>query len=207
MRPTLFALALAAALAGSASASMPGIVVYYNEGYVRVALEGSYAGAQYRVYRSDGVEAAFAPMNANETLCTGECYAIDLRAEPGKTYLYRFDLYGPGEATASYGPYAVAIPNPPLSLRVFPNPLRGEGAQVDLVLPGARWAEPVFADARVLDARGRTVRVLANGLVPRGGSRIAWDGRDAHGDRLVPGAYFVRVSGPLGTTVSRIVSL
>ena len=75
------------------------------------------------------------------------------------------------------------------------------------LFPLAFGADPVFADARVLDARGRTVRVLASGLVQRGGSRIAWDGRDASGNRLVPGAYFVRVSGPLGTTVTRIVSL
>jgi len=207
MTRALIALALTAALASTAHAAMPGIVVYYNEGYVRVALEGTYAGAQYRVYRSDGAEASFAPMNANETLCTDECFAIDLRAEPGKTYLYRFDLYGPGEQVTSYGPYAVAIPNPPLSVKVFPNPLRGNSAQVELVLPGARWAEPVFVDARVLDARGRTVRSLGSGLVQRGSSRIGWDGRDAQGNRLVPGAYFVRVSGPLGTIVTRIVSL
>ena len=202
MNRALIALALTAALASTAHAAMPGIVVYYNEGYVRVALEGSYAGAQYRVYRSDGAEAAFAPMNSDQTLCTGECYAIDLRAEPGKTYLYRFDLYRPGEAAVSFGPYAVAIPNPPLSVKVFPNPIRGNRAEVQLVLPGARWAEPVFVDARVLDARGRTVRVLANGMVQRGTSRLGWDGA-----RLVPGTYFVKVTGPLGTTVTRIVSL
>lgn len=203
MKLALIVLALTATLASAA----PGIVTSYNEGYVRVALEGTYAGAQYRVYRSDGAEAGFAPMNADETLCTGECYALDLRAEPGKTYLYRFDLYGPGEAFASYGPYAVSIPNPPLSVRVFPNPLRKTGAQVELVLPGARWNDPAFADARVLDARGRTVRVLANGLVARGRSTIAWDGLDARGNRLAAGAYFVRVSGPLGTAITRIVSL
>jgi len=207
MTRALIALALTVGLATPCLAAQPGIVVYYNEGYVRVALEGTYAGAQYRVYRSDGAEASFAPMNANETLCTGECYALDLRAEPGKTYLYRFDLYGPGEEAASYGPYAVSIPNPPLSVKVFPNPLRGNGAQVELVLPGARWADPAFVAAHVLDARGRTVRLLGNGLVQRGSSRIGWDGRDANGNRLVPGAYFVRVSGPLGTTVTRIVSL
>lgn len=206
MKKALLALALTAALAPCAGASQPGIVVHHNEGYVRVALEGSYAGAQYRVYRSDGAEGAFAPLNANETLCTGECYALDLRAEPGKTYFYRFDLYAPDQSFASYGPYKVTIPNLPLSVKVFPNPLRGP-AQVELVLPGARWADPVSADMRVLDARGRTVRVLTTGLVQRGRSAIAWDGRDAEGNRLVPGAYFVRVSGPLGTTVTRIVSL
>jgi hypothetical protein len=203
----LLAFALTAVLATAAHGAQPGIVVDYNEGYVRVALEGSYAGAQYLVYRSDGAQATFTPMGSDQTLCTGECYALDLRAEPGKTYFYRFDVYGPDQSFASYGPYAVTIPNPPLSVKVFPNPLRGEGAQVELVLPGARWADPVFVEARVLDARGRTVRMLGNGLVQRGSSRIGWDGRDANGNRLVPGAYFVRVSGALGTIVSRIVSL
>ena len=206
MKRTLIALVLAF-LAPVAQASPVGVVVSYDENDVRIALEGTYAGAQYRVYRAEGVSGTFAPMNPDETLCTGECYAIDDHAAPGGTYQYRFDLYWGGGAVGTYGPYAVTIPNPPIAIRMFPNPLRQTSAQVELVLPGARWADPAFADIRVLDARGRTVRVLSNGLVSRGRSTIAWDGRDGNGNRLLPGAYFVRVTGPLGTAVTRIVSL
>jgi len=202
-KTTLLALALSAS---SAAAADPGIAVDYTNGILRVSLEGSFAGAQYLVFRSDGASAAFTPLGSEETLCLGECYAVDLRADPGKTYEYRFDLSWSDGATASYGPYTVTVPDPPLGVRLWPNPQRG-AALVELTLPGSRWADPAFAEARVLDARGRTVRVLSSGILYRGTTRLAWDGKDAAGKRLVPGAYFVRVSSPLGTAVSRFVSL
>ena len=197
---------LALALTASCAAADPGIAVYYTDGILRVALEGSFAGAQYRVFRSDGASAEFTPLGSEETLCLGECYALDLRADPGRTYAYRFDLYWSDGATASYGPYAVTVPNPPLGVRLWPNPQRG-AAMVELTLPGARWADPEFAEARVLDARGRTVRVLSSGMLYRGTTRLAWDGKDAAGKRLVPGAYFVRVRSTVGTAVTRFISL
>jgi len=203
LKAALLALALTASVAAAAD---PGIDVHYVDGILRVSLEGSFAGAQYRVFRSDGASAEFTPLGSEETLCLGECYAVDLRADPGKTYEYRFDLYWSDGATASYGPYAVTVPDPPLGVRLWPNPKRG-AATVELSLPGSRWADPAFAEARVLDARGRTVRVLSSGILYRGTTRLAWDGKDAAGKRLVPGAYFVRVSSALGTAVTRFVSL
>lgn len=203
IKAALLALVLTAS---AASAADPGIAVHYADGILRVSLAGSFAGAQYRVFRSDGASAEFTPLGAEETLCLGECYAVDLRADPGRTYEYRFDLYWSDGATASYGPYAVTVPDPPLSVRLWPNPQRA-AATIELTLPGSRWADPAFAEARVLDARGRTVRVLQSGLVYRGTTRLSWDGKDAAGRRLVPGAYFVRVSSALGTTVTRFVSL
>jgi hypothetical protein len=202
-KTALLALALTASVAAAAD---PGIDVHYAGGILRVSLAGSFAGAQYRVFRSDGESAVFTPLGAEETLCLGECYAVDLRADPGKTYEYRFDLYWSDGATVSYGPYTVTVPDPPLGVRLWPNPQRG-AAMVELTLPGSRAADPVFAEACVLDARGRTVRVLQNGELYRGTTRLAWDGKDAAGRRLVPGAYFVRVSGALGTAVTRFVSL
>ena len=138
----------------------------------------------------------------------GECYAVDLRADPGKTYEYRFDLYWSDGAIASYGPYTVTVPDPPLAVRLWPNPQRA-AAMVEFTLPGSRWADPAFAEARVLDARGRTgaCACCQSGILYRGTTRVSWDGKDAAGKRLVPGAYFVRVNGPLGTAVSRFVSL
>jgi hypothetical protein len=197
---------LALALGATAAAADPGIAVRYDGGILRVTLEGSYAGAQYRVFRSDGAAADFAPLGPDDVLCTGECYALDLRAEPGATYQYRFDLFFGDGGTASFGPYTVTVPVLPLGVRLWPNPLRG-AAQVELALPGSRFGDPAFADVRVLDARGRTVRVLSNGPAYRGKTLLSWDGRDANGRRLVPGAYFVRATGPLGTALSRFVAL
>src|SRR5689334_17689990 len=132
LKLALCALALTAAVAFAD----PAIVTHYDNGVLRVALEGSYAGAQYRVLRSDGA-AAFPPVGPDEALCTGECYALDLRADPGVTYLYRFDLFFSDGSSARYGPYPVTVPVLPLGVRLFPNPLRGAG-QVELTLPGSR---------------------------------------------------------------------
>jgi len=53
----------------------------------------------------------------------------------------------------------------------------------------------------ILDAAGRRVRVLDEGLLPRPGVRsVIWDGRDAAGRPVPPGVYFLRGEGDLRFT-------
>jgi hypothetical protein len=61
-------------------------------------------------------------------------------------------------------------------------------ARVDLrvVLPAAG-----AVGVSVLDASGRRVRGLADGMLPSGSSHLSWDGRDARGNRAKSGVYFV----------------
>lgn len=66
-----------------------------------------------------------------------------------------------------------------------PNPSRGE-TRVAFVLP---TASPVRFS--VLDASGRTVRVLADGPRPAGRHELRWDGRDDRGRALGAGVFFV----------------
>jgi hypothetical protein len=86
-------------------------------------------------------------------------------------------------------PEALVLENP------FPNPLRpGEGvATLRFALPaGADGSlEPVPADLRVLDIRGRIVRVLAEDDFEPGEHESTWDGLDADGRAVPSGVYAV----------------
>jgi hypothetical protein len=197
---------LALGIAPAMTNADPGIDVYYRDGIVRVSLQGTYAGARYLVFRAGALEGRFDPIESDQTLCTGECFSLDARAEAGATYFYRFDLEWPDGSFASYGPYAVTIPDTPLGIRLSPNPMRG-GARVDLTLPGSRQAEPLSATARVLDLRGRTLRIVQSGMIYRGTTTISWDGKDGAGNRLRPGTYFLRLDSALGARTIRFVAL
>jgi len=89
---------------------------------------------------------------------------------------------------------AVAVPD--ASFSITPNPFSA-GVVLDL---SPELDGPIAID--VLDVTGRRVRSL--GAVP-GRSTIHWDGRDATGRELPPGAYFVRVTGDDGTTTRRVL--
>ncbi len=67
-----------------------------------------------------------------------------------------------------------------------PNPFR-EGTALTLSL-----TRGAHVNAAVFDATGRVVRVLADGPMGAGATRLTWDGRDGAGSRVAAGAYFVR---------------
>jgi flagellar hook assembly protein FlgD len=69
------------------------------------------------------------------------------------------------------------------------------------------WTMPLAAQARltVVDLAGRTIRILASGKLPAGPQRATWDGRDAHGQTVRPGAYFVRLDSPWGSRSRMLV--
>jgi len=103
----------------------PGIQVFETGGGIRVLLEGRYAQSTYTVSRSDGASGTFMPITARDVLCTGECYATDFDVVPGRTYFYRFDVVLPNGTLASFGPYAVTLPEHPVRVRAWPNPGAG----------------------------------------------------------------------------------
>ena len=77
-----------------------------------------------------------------------------------------------------------------------PNPAR------DAVRFAVDLPKPARVDLRVLDVQGRLVGVVASGGYEAGFLTLAWDGRDASGQRAGAGLYFVRllVDGrPVGT--------
>jgi choice-of-anchor C domain-containing protein len=74
----------------------------------------------------------------------------------------------------------------------IPNP-SPEGVAVSFTVPVATPLRLI-----VLDARGRTLRVLAAGAFEPGVHARVWDGRIAAGNRAPAGLYFIRLSAPGG---------
>jgi hypothetical protein len=184
----------------------PGIQTSIEAGFLRVQLEGTYAGSTYSVWRANQSESGYQPVTNGDVLCTGECFATDAFAEPGQTYYYRFDvIFGQG-GFASFGPYTVTVPAMPLAARVWPNPGAG-AARIELSLPGGRRDLPVEAEARILDLAGRTVQVLHRGALARGVTTLEWNGRDASGRTIPAGLYFLHFSSPLGSTTTRVLRI
>ena len=58
---------------------------------------------------------------------------------------------------------------------------------------------------RVVDVRGRLVRVLADGRHPAGPGSVVWDGRDQDGAVVSSGVYFVRLETEQGSRSYRVV--
>ncbi|MCE9627954.1 MAG: S8 family serine peptidase, partial [Candidatus Eisenbacteria bacterium] len=115
-----------------------------------------------------------------------------------------------GLAALRYVPDTLHVPelNAPLSLRLAgPNPLRAGGStRVRLELgaqqPGTRYR------LRVLDAAGRVVRDLGQGVITPGGVlQLPWRGDDPQGRPLTPGLYFLALDTDGRTQSARVVVL
>ena len=102
-----------------------------------------------------------------------------------------------GNESPAAGPSLVGVGGGSSELLVFaspaPNPSRGEVA--------FSWTMPSAANARltIVDLAGRTVRTLAGGSLAAGPQRVTWDGRDARGQVVRPGAYFARLDTRWGS--------
>lgn len=203
-----FPLAIAAvALNATLAFATPQVRVQSIDGVARVELVGDYPQSRYTVFRALSAGGDYAPVTAFDVLCLGPCFVEDPEARAGSTYWYRFDFVAPDGSRASFGPYAVTIPAiaaRALVARVVPNPARGP-ATIEVHLAGSSGADPVPAEVRILDLQGRVVRTLVAAPLPRGLSRIDWDGRDAAGRPAGAGAYFVTVRTPLGDARTRLI--
>ncbi len=183
----------------------PSVRVSYPDGVPRVEISGSYPQSYYTVWRALPGQATYTPVMDGDVLCLGSCYALDRTATPGATYLYRFDLTLVDGSRVSFGPYAVTI-SPSLAARVrvsvWPNPVHGP-ARIELFVSGE--GDPVEAEAALYDVQGRAVATLHRGPLARGLNVLAWDGHGRDGGPLDAGLYFLRLSTPVGTTVSRLL--
>jgi hypothetical protein len=79
-------------------------------------------------------------------------------------------------------------------------PRAGEDPSLLVGLPRAMQAR-----LELFDLQGRRVRTLADGLLPRGVTRVTWDGRDASGVRVRRGMYFARLRTPRVVRTARIL--
>ena len=136
MRHSIVLAFAALALVAGLAVAEPEVRVTVGESTVRVTLEGSYPNYTYTVWRSGEKIGVYTQVTNQDVLCTGDCFATDLEALPGRTYYYRFDLVTPQGDRVSYGPYAIVIPDHPLGARLAPNPGGGAGT-ITLSVPGA----------------------------------------------------------------------
>lgn len=70
-----------------------------------------------------------------------------------------------------------------------------------------QFARGGAARLELFDAGGRSVRLLVNGTLAAGLHSVRWDRVCDDGRRAPPGAYFVRLSGPLGRESRRVIVL
>jgi hypothetical protein len=93
--------------------------------------------------------------------------------------------------TTPVGVATVLDPAEPRRLTAWPNPFRST-VRLLVSTRGSSYA-------RVVDASGRTVRVLRVPLSPTAGHySLSWDGRDEAGSAVAPGVYFAALgsAGP-----------
>jgi hypothetical protein len=90
------------------------------------------------------------------------------------------------------------------SLRAWPLPVRGGSVTIEFA---ARAGDDMPKSFRVLDVAGRVLRHLDAAEFDLATQRLAWDGNDAHGQRVRPGLYFVEARTRAGRTLGRITVL
>ena len=87
------------------------------------------------------------------------------------------------EETAANGlPQEVALE------AAYPNPFNAS-----VQIPFAVWQANTPVELTIHDVLGRTIRTLTSGTVAAGRHVLYWDGRDAAGEPVGNGAYFVQL--------------
>lgn len=206
-----------AMLAPSARAADPGVHSDIVNGVARVMLDGSFAGSRYTALRAEGANQPYRVLGERDALCTGDCYVIDRDALVGATYWYRFDLVTGDGTQRTYGPYPVTVGGAAasgLSASPSPNPLRDRGSlRVTAAIPAGdralsqSRATGLPGEVTLVDMGGRVVRTLWRGTLDRLTFDVPFVARDAHGQALPPGLYFVVVRAGQHRSISRVAVL
>lgn len=204
--PLLPAVALAAAAIPAAALEIQAL--YDDEGRIHLGVEGRFY--EFRVERAASAEGPYQFLGWRYIGCTEACEWIDGQVEDGATYWYRFELLDSEWRPVRVGPAAVDVPaltGRILGSRAFPSPFE-EGAAISFRIPN-RLAPAGETRLRleIVDAAGRTIRLLHDGAIRRGESRVEWDGRDAGGRPVAAGSYWYRIqAGPI-REAGRLVKL
>ena len=121
--------------------------------------------------------------------------------ESGQTYYYRLVATTPGNERMTFGPLVAtageSVTEFALS-RVTPNPSNGP-TRIDFAV-----ARPASVRVSVVDAQGRTIAVVADGLYRPGRYQATWTGQSDLGPVPV-GIYFIRYQVAGKNLVRRLV--
>lgn len=131
----------------------------------------------------------------------GFTVALDATAAPGTAYFYRLHVVDRDGRESTWGMVAAyhsgAGPGPAALFAPSPNPT-ATGTTLAF-----RLARPERVRLDVVDATGRRLRTLHEGMLAPGEHQRWWDG-SAGGRRVAPGLYFAVLRTPEGTRTSRI---
>jgi hypothetical protein len=146
------------------------------------------------IERANGPGGAFSRLN--DTLIapsTDEAYRFtDATVEPGAAYAYRLEVVERWGGVSDHGPWEVTVPTQPRSNRLElprPNPCAGV-LTIDYTVGADRGTVAIG----VYDVAGRLVTTLRRGPAPAGDDSVTWDGRNASGDDVAAGVYFIRAT-------------
>jgi hypothetical protein len=114
----------------------------------------------------------------------------DLGVESGGLRRYRLV-----SGARVFGPIEVRGAARALDLRVLSSSPVGGPVRFEIALPGAA---PVLLT--ILDVQGRTITLVAEGVLPGGLHEVEWAGA-----QTPPGLYFARLSTPTGALVRRVI--
>ncbi len=128
--------------------------------------------------------------------------ALDTGTETGRAYWYRLAVTDLAGETSFMG-LASAQRASALAAGVFlgapqPNPSRA-GTAIRFSI-GA----PEFVRLTIVDANGRAVRSLQNGMLAAGEYTRTWDGLSDHAGRVSPGVYFIHLRTSQGVATQRV---
>lgn len=211
--PLRLLLALSLVLVVAPATHAANVRVESLNGVARVTLEGSYVGARYTVSRALADGSALTLVGERDALCTGDCYVLDHDALEGATYQYTFEVTG-STGTTRYGPFDVTIGGRAangLALAPSPNPLRDRGTvRVTAAIPaGARAGNASAAtnlpgEVTLVDPSGRVLRTLWQGTLDRLTFDVPVVARDARGQQLPAGLYFVVLRAGEHRSIARV---
>lgn len=131
--------------------------------------------------------------------------ALDTSAEPGRDYWYRLQVTE-RSGEISYMGIASARRARALASGVFlaapqPNPSR-IGTSI-----GFSLSQPEFVRLSVVDANGRSIRTLHEGMLDAGEHSRTWDGTSAKAGRVAPGVYFIQLRTSQGVSTQRVAMI
>lgn len=128
--------------------------------------------------------------------------ALDTRAEPGITYYYRLSVLTASGGTMNFGLVSAQRTAPPMAGVEFgaptPNP-SASGVSVRL-----RIGQPEYVRLSVLDASGRVVRKVHEGMLSPGEHPLTWDGRSGRSEVVPAGVYFMSLRTSAGVQTRRV---
>jgi hypothetical protein len=153
------------------------------------------------VYRAAGGSELFKGIATLNAPRNGDFVYVDQTALPGQSYRYQISVIdGDGEF---FSPTAdVKMPTARIELsQNVPNPFNPT-TTIRFSLPASERV-----GLAIYSADGRLVRMLVDGVQPRGTHDITWDGRDGAGNPVGSGVYFYRLTAGKFTDSRKMVLL